>query len=104
LVEQRLVRSMVRSSADSLSSPTQLSLVAAQFAEKLRGSYWARNVSYREILSRFDRIAPRLKQRPDVVELRRLVQKASELDSRSDKFERHGPIARMDFDRVPVLR
>ncbi|MBW2453211.1 MAG: VWA domain-containing protein [Deltaproteobacteria bacterium] len=104
LVEQSLVRSVVRSSNDGLSSPTQLSLVAAQFAEKLRGSYWARNVSYDDILRRFEHIASPLRQQADVVELRRLVTKARDLDRRGDKFERHGPIARMDFDRVPVLR
>ncbi|RLB48099.1 MAG: hypothetical protein DRI90_25680 [Deltaproteobacteria bacterium] len=104
LIEQSLVRSVVRSSNDGLSSPTQLSLVAAQFAEKLRGSYWARNVSYDDILSRFEHIAPPLRQQADVVELRRLVRRARDLDKRVDKFDRHGPIARMDFDRVPVLR
>jgi len=104
LIEQSLVRSIVRSSADGLSSPTQLSLTAAQFAEKLRGSYWARNVSYDDILQRFEHISSPLRQQPEVVELRRLVRRARDLDQRGDKFEQHGPIARMDFDRVPVLR
>jgi Ca-activated chloride channel homolog len=104
LVETGLARSIVRSEAGEMSSPAQLSLAAAQFAEKLRGSYWARNVSYEEVSSRLDRLAPGLAAQPNVRELKRLVDKASSLDSRVDKFATHGPIARMDFDRVPVLR
>jgi Ca-activated chloride channel family protein len=103
LVEKTLSREIVRSSTDALSSPTQLSLAAAQFAEKLRGSYWARNVSYDDIVRRIDRLSTR--ERADVAELRSLVDRARQLDKRGDKFaSEHGPIARMDFDRVPVLR
>jgi Ca-activated chloride channel family protein len=97
-------RSIVRDADGELSSPTQLSLIVAQFAEKLRGSYWARNIGYEDILSRFDMLAPALRQRADVVGLRRLVEKARDLDTRGDKFVSQGPVARMDFDRVPVLR
>ena len=104
LIETPIARAVVRSATDGLSSPTQLSLVAAQFAEKLRGSYWARNVSYDDILRRFETISEPLRSRPEVVELRGLVTRARDLDSRGDKFSEHGPIARMDFDRVPVLR
>jgi Ca-activated chloride channel family protein len=105
LIEQPIVRSIIRSSTDALSSPTQLSLVAAQFGEKLRGSYWARNINYEDILARFNRIQAPLRQRADVVELRGLVKKAELLDKRGDKFDNTaGPIAQMGFDRVPVLR
>ncbi|HZO13872.1 MAG TPA: VWA domain-containing protein [Polyangiaceae bacterium] len=103
LVEKKLSREVVRASTDELSSPTQLSLAAAQFAEKLRGSYWARNVSYEDITRRIDKLS--MRERTDVSELKQLVQRARQLDQRGDKFEsQHGPIARMDFDRVPVLR
>jgi len=103
LVEKKLSRDIVRASTDALSSPTQLSLAAAQFAEKLRGSYWARNVSYHDISRRIDRLSTRDKK--EVRELKTLVQRAQQLDKRGDKFEsKHGPIARMDFDRVPILR
>ncbi len=104
LIETSISRSVVRSATDGLSSPSQLSLAAAQFAEKLRGSYWARNVSYDDILRRFDMVSETLRQRADVVELRSLVEKARSLDQRGDKFAGHGPIAMMDFDRVPILR
>ncbi len=105
LIEQPVTRSIVRASTDALSSPSQLSLVAAQFGEKLRGSYWARNLTYEDLLGRFNRIQAPLRQRADVVELRNLIQKAEKLDTRGDKFlASAGPIAQMGFDRVPVLR
>jgi Ca-activated chloride channel family protein len=92
LIETPISRSVVRSASDGLSSPTQLSLVAA------------RNVSYDDILRRFELIAEPLRSRAEVVELRNLVSRARDLDTRGDKFAEHGPIARMDFDHVPVLR
>jgi Ca-activated chloride channel family protein len=105
LVEQAIVRSVIRADTSSLSSPTQLSLVAAEFGEKLRGSYWARNLSYDDILGRLDGLKSGLRERADVVELRQLIVRAKDLDKRGDKFEaKHGPIAKMDFDSVPVLR
>lgn len=104
LVETALSRSILREQAGAMSSPAQLSMAAAQFAERLRGSYWARNVSYDEITRRLEGLAPGLRAQPQVRELERLVEKASELDSRVDKFASSGPVARMDFDRVPVLR
>ena len=105
LLEKSLRADVVRSSMASLSSPTKLSLAVAQFGEKLRGSYWARNVSYADILENIGTLDASLRQRENVIELARLVKKAKDLDSRGDKFEgKHGPIARMDFDRVPVLR
>jgi Ca-activated chloride channel family protein len=105
LVEQPIVRSIVRSDNSALSSPTQLSLVAAELGEKLRGSYWARNLAYGDLLARLDAIKSNLRERADVVELRQLIVRAKDLDKRGDKFEAvHGPIAKMDFDHVPVLR
>jgi len=105
LVQRVIPRSIVHDETAALSSPTQLSLIAAQFAEKLRGSYWARNLTYDDILRRVDALAEPLAGRADVVELRDMIRRASEVDRRGDKFtSHHGPIARMDFDRVPVLR
>jgi Ca-activated chloride channel family protein len=104
LIEKTLARSVVRTSADGLSSPSQLLLVASQFAEKLRGSYWARAVSYGDMLARFERIAPELRNQPKVRELRQLIERAQGLDRRGDKFEGEMPVAMMTFDKVPVLR
>ena len=105
LVERQLPQSIVKSSADALSSPTQLSIAVAQFAEKLRGSYWARNVNYDDVLRRIDHLGAPLRNHNTVVELRRLVVKAKQVDTRQDKFQaRSGPVALMSFDKVPVLR
>jgi Ca-activated chloride channel family protein len=104
LIEKAVPRSIVRASIDELSSPSQLGIAAAGFAEKLRGSYWARNLSYDDILARFKHIRGSLSDRSDVTELKRLIEAAKKLDHRADKFTQHGPIAQMDFDRVPVLR
>ncbi|HHH29699.1 MAG TPA: DUF3520 domain-containing protein [Polyangiaceae bacterium] len=104
LMETSLSRSIVKSETGALSSPSQLSLAAAQFAEKLRGSYWARTVSYDEIARRLEGLAPALKSQSQVRELIRLVDKAEELDRRVDELQSQGPVARMDFDLVPVLQ
>ncbi|MHB8877472.1 MAG: YfbK domain-containing protein, partial [Myxococcaceae bacterium] len=103
-VEKKLPTEIVRGTYGRTAGPTRLSMVAAAFAEKLRGSYWARNLSYEEILGMWDQIPEPLRQRKDIGELRELIQKARALDHRGDKFEKDLPIAMMDFDRVPVLR
>ncbi len=104
LVEKAMPRSMVHASIEEMSSPAQLALAAAELGEKLRGSYWARNLGYDDILARFKMIRGSLGDRADVAELRRLVETAKKLDKRPDKFAEHGPVAQMDFDQVPVLR
>jgi len=103
LVEKALPMEIVRDSMARSSGPARLSLVAAGFAEKLRGSYWARNVSYAELLARYDELPSALKEQPRVAELRTLIEKAKRLDHRPDRFESEQPVASMDFDRVPVL-
>lgn len=104
LIEKRLPTELVRDSYQKTAGPTRLSLVAAAFAEKLRGSYWARNLSYEQILAMWEQIPEPLRQRKEIGELRELIQKARSLDSRGDKFEKDLPLAMMDFDRIPVLR
>ncbi|MBW2527948.1 MAG: von Willebrand factor type A domain-containing protein [Deltaproteobacteria bacterium] len=104
LVQHELPSSVVRGSFDSASSPTQLSHVAATFGEKLRGSYWVRNVSYDQILGMYEQLSSSIKSDERVAELGKLIRKAQSLDSRGDKFEQEMPVAMMDFDRVPVLR
>jgi len=103
LVEKALPTSLVRASDVQGSGPTRLSLVVAGFAEKLRGSYWARNLSWPKLLGELDELPPGLRGRADVQELRRLIVTASKLDTRPDRFETAAPVASMDFDRVPVL-
>ncbi len=103
LFEQRLPRSIVREGFAQASGPSRLSTVAAGFAEKLRGSYWARTLTWKSLVATVDGLPPGLASRPDVVELRRLVQVAAQLDARPDRFEKEAPVATMNFDRLPVL-
>jgi Ca-activated chloride channel family protein len=103
LIERAVPRSVVRASTAEMSSPTRLALAVALFAEKLRGSYWARNVRYEDALTLIDGLSGSLRERAEIGELRGLVERARGLDKRGDKFERELPLARMDFDHVPVL-
>ncbi|MEX1367800.1 MAG: VWA domain-containing protein [Nannocystaceae bacterium] len=104
LLERELPSSLLRDSWAEAAPPTQLSVVAAGYAEKLRGSYWVRNLSWSELQRLYDEIDGGLKTQPEVRELGRLIDKAAGLDRRGDKFESDLPLARMDFDRVPVLQ
>ncbi|KFE68727.1 vWA domain-containing protein [Hyalangium minutum] len=103
-VEKALPTAIVRQSLEAAAGPTQLSLVVALFAEKLRGSYWARNVSYADLLRLWSQLPERIRAREDAGELRQLIQQARSYDKRGDKFEKMTPVAEMDFDRVPVVR
>ncbi|MCA9707891.1 MAG: VWA domain-containing protein [Myxococcales bacterium] len=102
-LERKLPGTLVRGSWAEAAPPTQLSVVAAAYAEKLRGSYWVRNLTWSEVQGLYAQIDASLRSQPEVGELGRLIDVAARLDRRSDKFEADLPLARMDFDRVPVL-
>ncbi len=104
LIEKTLPRAVVGRSLASASTPARLSLVAASFAEKLRGSYWARNLSYGEVLALHDGLDRRLGEQAAVRELRSLIVQAERLDQRGDRYADAGPVSEMDFDHVPILR
>ncbi|MBS1152386.1 MAG: von Willebrand factor type domain protein [Myxococcaceae bacterium] len=104
LVERALPMSIVRDELKAATGPARLSLVVAGFAEKLRGSYWARNLKWDELLAMWEQLPPPLRERQQVAELRLLILAARRLDTRGDRFEKEAPLASMDFDRVPVLR
>jgi Ca-activated chloride channel family protein len=104
LITRPLPHRVVRARFAQAAPPTQLSVVAAAFAEKLRRSYWVRTLSYGQLLSHLDRIEGPLAKRADVVRLRKLVRIARRLDNRGDKYAQILPADRMDFDRVPVLK
>ncbi|MEW5850642.1 MAG: von Willebrand factor type A domain-containing protein [Myxococcota bacterium] len=97
-------REILRDSVDHASSAARLALVSAGFAEKLRGSYWARTLTYDELLRLHSQLHPSLAARPDVVELGMLIRTARSLDRRRDRFESVAPVAQMDFDTLPILR
>ncbi|MBL8952999.1 MAG: von Willebrand factor type A domain-containing protein [Myxococcaceae bacterium] len=104
LVEKALPMEVVRDSLGGATGPTRMSLVAAGFAEKLRGSYWARNLSWDDLLATWELLPPALKDRQQSKELRDLILTAKRLDHRPDRWEKEVPLAQMDFDRIPVLR
>ncbi len=103
-LERALPGSLVRASWAQAAPPTQLSVVAAAYAEKLRGSYWVRNLPWSEVQTLYGEIDRGLRSDPEVRELGRLIDTAARLDQRTDKFEAEMPVATMDFDRVPVLQ
>ncbi len=103
LVEKALPSSVLRGAYGKATPPTRLSYVAAAFAEKLRGSYWARPLTYDALVALWEESGQPLKSREDVQELGALIRKARTLDRREDRFERFAPVATMDFDRVPAI-
>ncbi len=103
LIEKALPRAVVRPSLAQASPPARLSLIAAAFAEKLRGSYWVRNLGYDEILALHDDLDPRIGKREEVRELRSLIVQAAVLDPRDDTYASIAGTGEMDFDRVPSL-
>ena len=103
-IEKQLPRSIVRSTWDDASTPTRLSAVVATFAEKLRGSYWVRNVAWADLDRQLAALAPRLEGRTEVRELAELVDRARQLDRRGDPFADEVPLAMMTFDHVPIIR
>lgn len=103
LIEKALPSSVLRSAYGRATPPTRLSYVAAAFAEKLRGSYWVRPLTYDALFSLWEEVGQPLKARDDVAELGALIQKARALDHRADRFEAFAPVSTMDFDRVPTL-
>jgi Ca-activated chloride channel homolog len=104
LIERDVPFSVVRDRLEQASAPARLSLVAAAFAEKLRGSYWVRRLSYRDVLAVLDDLPGALRARADVRELRALIVKAETMDRRPDRFADISADDDMNFDRVPVLR
>ena len=102
-IEKSVPFTIVKDAYGHASAPTRLSFVAAGFAEKLRGSYWVRNMEWDDLMAMWNDIPDGLRSRKDVAELGDLIRRAKSLDTRGDKFEKYGPIAEMDFDNVPVL-
>jgi Ca-activated chloride channel family protein len=104
MFERQVPFEIVRGDYASASPPAKLSIVVSAFAEKLRGSYWVRNLTYDDILVLWNEIPTALRSQQEVKELHGLVLKAKVLDHRGDKFEADVPVASMDFDHVPVLK
>ncbi|WP_249351241.1 YfbK domain-containing protein [Corallococcus exiguus] len=104
LIEKAMPMTLLRPAYEKAASPTRLSYVAAAFAEKLRGSYWARPLTYDALVSLWEELGATLKSRADVVELGNLIRLAKKLDRREDRFESFAPVRTMDADRVPTIK
>ncbi|WP_253894989.1 YfbK domain-containing protein [Corallococcus exercitus] len=104
LIEKAMPVTLLRPAYEKAASPTRLSYVAAAFAEKLRGSYWARPLTYDALVSLWQELGTPLKTRQDVVELGELIRLAKKLDRREDRFESIAPVRTMDADRVPTIK
>ena len=104
LIEREIPSQILRGSFAEASPPTRLSFVVAAFAEKLRGSYWVRKLSYEDLENLYQELPRSLRSREQVEELEGLIASAARLDRRGDKFEGDLPVAGLEFDRVPILR
>ncbi|WP_163868569.1 YfbK domain-containing protein [Myxococcus eversor] len=100
-LETKLPVTALRPSFAKAESTTRLAYVAAAFAEKLRGSYWTRPLTYDALLELWQGVA--LRERQDVSELGDLIRKASALDQREDRFESLAPLKSMDYDQAPSV-
>ncbi len=102
-INKQLPMKIVRTHYSQVSSYTKLAYIAAAFAEKLRQSYWVRNLEYHQLLSLYSQLNLSVRNQYAVAELGRLIKAAAKLDNRVDKFASHSPLSQMSFDQVPVL-
>ena len=103
-VDKPIPSSVIRSNNETSSSDTVVSMAVAAFAEKLRQSYWSRTYGYRDIELELKSLPRHVRNSEHIIELRNLVEQASELDSRHDPYAERYPLSRIDYDRVPLLR
>lgn len=103
LVEHALPPGIVVRSASQSTANTQLSYIAAAFAEKLRGSYWSRTYHYDGLESWLASLRDEVANPSAANELLTYLRKADRLDHRDDRYSQIISIGKMSFDRVPVL-
>lgn len=102
-LERPISAAIVRGALADASPAVRLSVAAAGFAEKLRGSYWARGWTYPALGQVLAGLPPAWRARADIAELASLVVRAEQLDRRGDRFEDEAPRASMGYDEVPVV-
>jgi len=78
-ISRNIYSSEFAESFDSRDSRFRLAAVAAEFAEILRGSYWAKESQLSELVSHVQRISNEMGSNSDVVELMDLINKAASL-------------------------
>jgi Ca-activated chloride channel homolog len=103
-MQERISLDIAHATPGDAPPTTQLAIVVAAFAEKLRGSYWIRSTSWQTITELFDALPLELQQQPEVIELGALIRKAARIDRRAPRTDLEAAVTRVDFDRVPVLR
>lgn len=96
-LERGLPRSLVRAEASPYGRVT---LVAAALAEKLRGAWWVRGVTYAQLQEQLAALPPAARD----AELSALLDAAARLDQRGDPYPDAAPVAQMTFDHVPITR
>ncbi len=83
-INQEFQRTDLATSFDEASPRFQLSAVVAEFAEVLRGSYWAREGSLQAVADEARRVQRLLHESTEVADFASLAAKAATLDSSAD--------------------
>ena len=86
------------------SSAVRVALVVAAFAEKLRGSYWIRDVAWEDVQRWFSLLPAEATRTDEVAELGRLIDAAARYDRRKPNPDREFAGSPLEFDRMPVLQ
>ncbi|HWB80699.1 MAG TPA: YfbK domain-containing protein, partial [Nannocystaceae bacterium] len=102
--ESQLASASVRAALGDASPATRVAIVVAAFAEKLRGSYWVRELGWPQIRELYTGLPTDWLRRREVAELGMLIDAATRLDRRSVRSDRDFTSLQMDFDRLPVLQ
>lgn len=84
--------------------PVRVALVVAALAEKLRGSYWIRDVGWADIQRWFAELPPEIAARAEVAELGHLIEAAAAQDGRPASPDREFAGSPLELDRMPVLQ
>lgn len=87
---------------DELQPDETVALVAAGLAEKLRGAYWARTLTYDDLADALASLPPEVAERSSVKALAQMVTRAKALDDRPDRFAEEQPLGGMSFDALPL--
>ncbi|MBK8717342.1 MAG: von Willebrand factor type A domain-containing protein [Deltaproteobacteria bacterium] len=86
------------------SDATRCALVVAALAEKLRGSYWVRDLPWRQIQEWYLALDEAWRGRTEIAELGHLIDTAARIDQHLPVPDRDVAGSQLDFDRMPVLQ
>lgn len=102
---RELTARLSRPGTDATPSPaTRTALVVGEFAEKLRGSYWVRDLGWPEIQAGYAALGEAELARSEIAELGALIEAAARLDRRVPTPDREIAGSQLDFDRMRVLQ